>query len=75
MIFTEFEYYLDSNLSLFERIKANKEIQKKFGMDSIGLPSVQVVVTPNHPFWVEGKGWVAANQITIEDIVVDKKEK
>ena len=72
VIFTEFEYYLDSNLSLFERIKANKEIQKKFGMDSIGLPSVQVVVTPNHPFWVEGKGWVAANQITIEDIVVDK---
>ncbi|WP_374664652.1 hypothetical protein [Acinetobacter sp.] len=47
-------------------------VRAKFGIEGIGLPYIQYVVTSEHPFWVEGKGWVTANQLTTEDIVVDK---
>ena len=29
-----------------------------------------IVCTPNHPFWVEGKGYIAAQKITEDDYVV-----
>ena len=72
VIFMEFEYQLEPELSFFEKLKLAKEIRAKFGLEGIGLPSVQFMVTPEHPFWVEGKGWFTANQLTTKDIVVDK---
>lgn len=73
VIFMEFEYQLEPELSFFEKLKLAKEIRTKFGLEGIGLPSVQFVVTPEHPFWVEGKGWITANQLTTADIVIDKE--
>ncbi|MCW8039392.1 MULTISPECIES: Hint domain-containing protein [Acinetobacter] len=72
VIFMEFEYQLEPELSLFEKLKLAKEIRAKFGLEGIGLPSVQFMVTSEHPFWVAEKGWVTANKLTTEDIVVDK---
>ena len=72
VIFIEFNYWIDPNLDFFERRKVRKEILAKFNLNGIALPSVQFIVTPEHPFWVDGKGWVTANKLTTEDIVVDK---
>ncbi|WP_171552470.1 hypothetical protein [Acinetobacter sp. Ac_5812] len=72
VIFMEFDYWIDPDLSLFEKIKLDKEVRKKFNLSGIALPSLQFTVTPEHPFWVEGKGWVAAHQITNQDVAVDK---
>ena len=72
VIFMQFKYQINPELSLFERIKLNKEIRKKFGIKDLVLPHVQLVVTSEHPFWVDKKGWVTAQQITDQDVVVDK---
>lgn len=73
VIFMEFGYRLESQLSFFEKLKLAKEIRTKFDIDGIGLPDIQLIVTPEHPFWVEGKGWITANKLTAEDIVIDKE--
>lgn len=72
VIFMNFRYWIDTNIDFFEARKIKKGVLKKFNISGIALPSVQFVVTPEYPFWVEGKGWVAANQITHQDVVVDK---
>lgn len=41
-------------------------------MSGLALPSMQFVVTPDHPFWVEGKGWVKAVNLTWKDVVVSQ---
>jgi hypothetical protein len=72
VIFMQFKYQINPELSLFERIKLDKEIRQKFGIKDLALPHVQLVVTSEHPFWVDKKGWVTAQQITNQDVVVDK---
>jgi len=72
VIFMKFRYWIDPDLDFFEARGIRKEVLKKFNLSGIALPSVQFVVTAEHPFWVEGKGWVTANQITNQDVVVDK---
>ena len=72
VIFMNFRYWIDTDLDFFEARKIKKEVLKKFNISGIALPSVQFMVTPEHPFWIEGKGWIAANQITNQDVVVDK---
>lgn len=73
VLFMEFDYWIDPELDFFERRKVRKEVLKKLNLSGIALPSVQFVVTPEHPFWVEGKGWITANQLTTVDIVIDKE--
>ena len=73
VLFIEFDYWIDPELDFFERRKVRKEVLKKLNLSGIALPSVQFVVTPEHPFWVEGKGWITANQLTTADIVIDKE--
>lgn len=72
VIFMKFKYQINPELSLFERIKLDKEVRTKFGITDLALPHVDFVVTPEHLFGVDGKGWVTANQITNQDLVVDK---
>jgi len=45
-----------------ERLHIEAEAEKKLIDISQYFP---LLVTPNHPFWVEGKGWIEANKLHI----------
>ncbi|OTG89288.1 hypothetical protein B9T34_11445 [Acinetobacter sp. ANC 3813] len=72
VVFVNLRYWIDPEIDFFEARKIKKEVLAKFNLNGIALPSVQLIVTPEHPFWVDKKGWVTAQQITDQDVVVDK---
>ena len=37
----------------------------------ISLPGGMITSTPEHPFWVKGKGWTQSKDLSLKDILVD----
>lgn len=60
----EFEQWVDSSLPMREQLKLQRLINQQ--------KPTKLLVTANHPFWIEGKGWLAAAAMTWQDHVVSK---
>ncbi len=53
--------------------RERRNYQKRIIAENNGqIPYQDLYVTNNHPFWVEGKGWVAAELLTGQEVLVDK---
>ncbi|MCG2572302.1 hypothetical protein LVY74_01860 [Acinetobacter sp. ME22] len=67
VIRVSFRYWINESLSIMKRLDRLDEIKEKYGEE----PRADLLVTANHPFWVVGKGWVEAINLSAKDRVVD----
>lgn len=60
-----FKYLIDPELPLMEQMAIRNNLND--------FESKTFLTTANHPFWVVDKGWVPADQLTTDDLVIDHK--
>lgn len=60
----EFEQWVDPSLPMREQLKLQRLVNQQ--------KPIQLLVTANHPFWIENKGWRTAEEMTWEDLAVSK---
>src|SRR5690606_38606620 len=60
----EVEQWVDSSLPMRERLNLRRLVNQQ--------KPIQLLVTANHPFWIENKGWRTAEEVTWEDLAVSK---
>lgn len=62
----EFNIYVNPELDLADRVNLRRKLKKE-----ITLPT-SLFLTANHPIWTENRGWIKAQDLTQEDILVTK---
>lgn len=60
----ELEQWVDPSLPMRERLNLRRLVNQQ--------KPIQLLVTANHPFWIENKGWRTAEEITWEDLAISK---
>ena len=60
----ELEQWVDPSLPMRERLNLRRLVNQQ--------KPIQLLVTANHPFWIENKGWKTAEEMTWEDLAVNK---
>jgi hypothetical protein len=62
----EFNVYVNPELDLADRVNLRRKLKKE-----ITLPT-SLFLTANHPIWTENRGWIKAQDLTQQDILVTK---